>query len=194
MKAFGKLLRQTDVRGRFLTSPYQQFLKALSFYVPFHVRRRSLKSAFIWGTNWGTVGLFGKLNARKVATAGPGNYPDGGGLYLCVAPSGARSWVFQFSWHGRRTEMGLGSLLNVSLSEARAAATEARKMVAAGRNPIEARRVSAQAAAMRMTFGQVADELIAAKESEWRNKKHRAQWRASLTEFAAPLATSRLIK
>ena len=37
------------------------------------------------------------------------------------------------------------------------------------------------------TFGAIADALIAAKEIEWRNEKHRAQWRASLTEFAAPL-------
>ena len=39
-----------------------------------------------------------------------------------------------------------------------------------------------------MTFGQAADALLAAKESEWRNDKHRAQWRMTLTEYAAPLA------
>jgi hypothetical protein len=75
----------------------------------------------------------------------------------------------------------------VSLAEARDKARDARKMVEAGENPIEARRRAASAEAGIPTFGAVADALIAAKESEWRNEKHRAQWRTSLTEFAAPL-------
>jgi Arm DNA-binding domain len=75
----------------------------------------------------------------------------------------------------------------VSLAEARDKARDARKMVEAGENPIEARRRAASAEAGIPTFGAVADALIAAKESEWRNEKHRAQWRTSLTDFAAPL-------
>src|SRR5262249_15760787 len=35
----------------------------------------------------------GKLNARKVATAKPGKYGDGGGLWLFVGPN-SKSWVF----------------------------------------------------------------------------------------------------
>ena len=34
---------------------------------------------------------------------------------------------------------------------------------------------------------QVADELIAAKQAEWRNAKHRDQWRATLEKNAAAL-------
>ena len=37
------------------------------------------------------------------------------------------------------------------------------------------------------TFGQCADELLAAKASEWRNEKHKAQWKMTLTEYAKPL-------
>jgi hypothetical protein len=37
------------------------------------------------------------------------------------------------------------------------------------------------------TFGQTADELIAAKEPEWRNTTHRHQWRMTLVKYAAPL-------
>ena len=50
-----------------------------------------------------------KLSARAVATAKPGRYGDGGGLYLIVAESGARRWVYRFSWRGKVTETGLGS-------------------------------------------------------------------------------------
>lgn len=50
-----------------------------------------------------------KLSARtaEVITE-PGRHSDGGGLYLSIAPTGARRWVFLFRWHGKPTEMGLG--------------------------------------------------------------------------------------
>ena len=37
------------------------------------------------------------------------------------------------------------------------------------------------------TFGEAADEYIEAKQSEWRNAKHAAQWRMTLTKYAASL-------
>ena len=51
----------------------------------------------------------GKLTARKVETAKPGKYGDGGGLQLAVAATGAKKWVLRFLWQGRAREMGLGS-------------------------------------------------------------------------------------
>jgi integrase len=132
--------------------------------------------------------MAGKLNARKVETAPAGIYQDGNGLYLCVSASRRRTWVFRFSWRGRRPEMGLGSLADgVGLAEARRAALEARKDLADGRNPIDARREKKRAAAAKPTFGRVADELLEAKAPEWRNEKHREQWHIALTETAATL-------
>ena len=136
----------------------------------------------------GTFSVVGTLSARKVATAAPGIYPDGGGLYLCVARSGAKTWVYRFSWRGRRPEMGLGALGDgVGLAEARAARDEARRVLRSGSNPIEARREAARIDARKPTFGEIADALLAAKSLEWRNEKHRDQWRISLTALAAPL-------
>ncbi len=83
--------------------------------------------------------------------------------------------------------MGLGSADVVTLAEARDKALDARRTLASGRNPIEARRAAMAAVAAKPTFGDVADALIAAKESEWRNDKHRAQWRMTLETYAAPL-------
>jgi integrase len=138
------------------------------------------------------VGGKQKLSARAVATSKPGRYGDGGGLYLVVSPSGARKWVFRFSFGGKVTEAGLGSAAVVSLAEARDKARDARKQVQAGANPIEAKRRAALIAAGTPTFGAIADALIAAKETEWRNEKHRAQWRMTLEHYAAPLR-SRLV-
>lgn len=128
-----------------------------------------------------------KLTTRKVETAKPGRYGDGGGLYLVVGPSGAKKWVFRFTRGGRPTEAGLGPVIAVSLARAREKAAEARAMVADGVNPIEAKREQRQLSRRVPTFGEVADALIDAKETEWRNAKHRAQWRMTLAEYAAPL-------
>ena len=49
----------------------------------------------------------------------PGLYGDGGGLYLQVAKSGTKSWIYRFSLHRRAREMGLGPLHIVTLAEAR---------------------------------------------------------------------------
>ena len=48
-----------------------------------------------------------------------GNYADGGGLYLQVTKSGAKSWIYKFMLNGRAREMGLGPLHTVSLPVAR---------------------------------------------------------------------------
>ena len=128
-----------------------------------------------------------KLTARGAATTKPGRYGDGKGLYLVVSPRGARKWVYRFTYAGRVTEAGLGSASVVSLAEARSKAHEARRLLDAGQNPIFAKRQAALISAGIPTFGAIADALVKAKESEWRNEKHRAQWRASLTTLAAPL-------
>ena len=60
------------------------------------------------------------LTARQVQTQKvPGLFADGGGLYLQVAPTGAKTWIFRFQIAGRRRDMGLGSVAVFSLAEAR---------------------------------------------------------------------------
>lgn len=67
-----------------------------------------------------------KLSARAVATlAKPGRHSDGGGLYLNVTATGARSWIFMWKVAGKRREMGLGPARDVPLSRARELAAEA---------------------------------------------------------------------
>lgn len=104
---------------------------------------------------------------------------DGGGLYLNVKPSGAKSWAFVWKKSAKRFEMGLGAYPAVRLAQARKLATEYRQSVADGRNPIQDRRKEAEP-----TFGECADQFLDAMQSQWRNEKHRAQWRMTLTEYA----------
>ena len=81
-----------------------------------------------------------KLTARQIATAPPGKrLGDGGGIYLVTSKTGIRKFIFRFAWKGKPTEAGIGGH-GTTLAEARNKAHEARKLVAAGVNPIAARR------------------------------------------------------
>lgn len=121
----------------------------------------------------------GKLTAKAVSAAKAGRHGDGDGLYLVISPTGARKWVFRFSWRGNVTEMGLGSAKVVGLAEARELRSSARKMLASGLNPIELRRQRDKEINV-PTFGTLADEFFEAKKSEWRHPRHVSQWEWSL--------------
>jgi len=133
-----------------------------------------------------------RLSAVEVKTkTKPGHYADGGGLYLQVSKWGTKSWVFKFTLGGRTRGMGLGPIHTYSLAEARAKAGDLRKTVAEGRDPIEERKeVQASAAAEAaptMTFKQAVERTLEKKENEFRNDKHRKQWRSTLDTYASPV-------
>lgn len=129
-----------------------------------------------------------KLTARGISSLStPGRHSDGGGLYLIVDKSGAKRWLFMFRWQGKLKEMGLGGLTSVSLGAARELAADARRVIAGGRNPIEARRLTSAGDAEVVTFGAFADALLKDIGLEFRNEKHRDQWAYSLETLAAKL-------
>ncbi len=124
-----------------------------------------------------------RLNARAVATiTKQGRHADGGGLYLSISPNGGRRWVFLYRWHGKPTEIGLGSARDVALVRARELAKQARGNLAEGINPKDVRKPTDCA-----TFGECADRVIEAMRPSWRNGKHAAQWEMTLRDYAAPL-------
>jgi integrase len=134
----------------------------------------------------------GKLTAVAITQAKRrGYYGDGGGLFLQVSTSGAKSWVFRFKQGGRLREMGLGPTHTVSLAEARQKALECRKVRLDGRDPIEARRTERMQvkldAAKATTFAACAERYIASHKAGWRNLKHAAQWPATLGSYVYPV-------
>ena len=72
-----------------------------------------------------------RLTPLEVANAKVGMHADGGGLYLQVTKTVAgqlnKSWLFRYSVGGRDRQMGLGSLTEVKLAEAREKAVECRR-------------------------------------------------------------------
>lgn len=130
-----------------------------------------------------------RLSAKTVTAAkGPNLLADGGGLYLRVSATGAKSWVFIHRIGAKRSEIGLGSLSAVPLARARAIAADCRAAVAEGRSPKLALAVGQPVP----TFGEMANAYVAAMKSKWKNDKHAAQWHMTLTVYAKPLRPIRV--
>ena len=125
-----------------------------------------------------------RLSAKAVSAAkGPALMADGGGLYLRVSKTTAKSWVFIHRTGSKRSEIGLGSLTAVPLARARAIAMECRALVADGKNP----KLALAGSKAVPTFGEMADAYVNDMSSKWKNEKHVDQWRMTLTEYAKPL-------
>ena len=134
----------------------------------------------------------GKLSAVEVAKAkGPAVLHDGGGLYVRVSATGAKSWVFRFQLDGKRRDMGLGPYPDISLAEARTRASAHRKQRHDGIDPLDAKEAQRQAQRLTVakgrTFREMAEEFIGRNEVGWRNAKHRQQWRNTLQTYAYPI-------
>src|SRR5271166_5421409 len=130
----------------------------------------------------------GKLTALQADRANKRGYlNDGGGLYLRVAERGSKSWMFRFSRDGKHRWMGLGPFPDVTLAEARGKATEARRALLEGKDPIQERRASKAAAAKALTFRECAEAFISAQAPGWRNGRSQAQWESSLAAFVFPI-------
>ena len=107
---------------------------------------------------------------RRVAGSGCSSTPE--------ARSGRR-----WGWAARQGEPCLSP-------KAREAATRARAVLAGGGDPLSARRGKVHIP----TFGEFADELVETLAPDWRNEKHKYQWRMTLRQYAAPLRSMPLDK
>ncbi|EEF4509721.1 tyrosine-type recombinase/integrase [Salmonella enterica] len=114
-----------------------------------------------------------KLNARQVDTAKPQEKPykmaDGGGLYLLVKPNGSRYWRLKYRIGGKEKLLALGVYPDVSLANARAKRDEARRSIAGGIDPLEAKKEQKveREALVKNTFQEIALEWHAMKLKKW---------------------------
>jgi integrase len=60
---------------------------------------------------------------------------DGGGLYVEVTPSGGKLWRLKYRFEGKEQRLALGAYPDVPLKDARSKRDDARRELAAGRDP-----------------------------------------------------------
>lgn len=80
-----------------------------------------------------------KLAASRIKALPPGKHGDGAGLWLYKREDGGAQWILRVVVYGRRREMGLGSLADVGLADARREAEKWRAIAKAGGDPIKER-------------------------------------------------------
>lgn len=121
----------------------------------------------------------------------PGYHAIGKGLYVSISKSGTRSWIFRYVYAGKQREMGLGSLDNVSLADARSKADAVRQQLGNDLDPLAEKQKAEDARrledAKRITFEEAAKQYIASHRAGWKNEKHIGQWENTLATYCHPV-------
>lgn len=78
------------------------------------------------------------LNAKPKAK--PYKLTDGDGMFLFVHPNGSKYWRLKYRYANKEKILALGVYPEVNLAEARERRMQARKMLAAGRDPGEVKK------------------------------------------------------
>ena len=114
-----------------------------------------------------------KLNARQIDTAKPKEkaykLADGGGLYLLVKPNGGKYWRLKYRVAGKEKLLALGVYPEVTLADARAKREDAKRGIAGGIDPMEAKREEkiARDTQLNNTFKDIALEWHSSKLKKW---------------------------
>ena len=119
-------------------------------------------------------------------------HSDGQGLYLKVSAAGCGSWIYRFKLNGKSRDMGLGTVDDITLVQARDSASQARKIAKGGSDPVLLRQQLStpreqEAAPPAKVFSEVAEDYIEAHRAGWKNAKHAQQWTNTLTTYAFPV-------
>lgn len=121
----------------------------------------------------------GKLNDKAVAAAKPGEkdykLTDGDGLHLLVKTNGSKLWRLKYRIAGKEKLLSFGQYPVVSLKNAREWALEARKLLAAGLDPMEVKKEAQNAAIASAAAPAEVLETVEAISMEWFGK-FSSQW------------------
>lgn len=117
-----------------------------------------------------------KLTDIAVKSAKPGKsirkLSDGSGLALLIHPNGSKYWTYRYRYLGKEKSLALGIYPEVTLAEARDKLIDARKLLAEGQDPSEARRAGKRQALISAdnNFEVIAREWMAAKSPAWTSR------------------------
>ena len=94
---------------------------------------------------------------------------DRDGLFLLILPTGGKYWRMRYFFAGKEKQLALGVYPEVPLADARQSCTQARTLLAAGKDPGAAKQEAKRLAAMNAenTFEPVAREWYEKRMHEW---------------------------
>lgn len=128
-----------------------------------------------------------KLSAASVKHSAAGKHSDGGGLWLFKREDGGGQWVLRITVHGRRREMGLGAISDVSLKEAREAAERWRAVVRSGLDPIIQREKQKRESVKRLhLLKDVAADAFESRKAELKGDGKAGRWFSPLELHVLP--------
>jgi len=116
---------------------------------------------------------------KAEGSAKPPTLNDGGGLTLICRPDGGGWWRLRYWMDGKENRLSLGTYPDVSLADARSRRDDARKLIAAGDDPSEARKA---AKAERKAAAEVADLLAQGKPGPGTFEAVAREWLATVHE------------
>jgi integrase len=99
----------------------------------------------------------------------PQKLTDGDGMFLYVHPNGGKYWRLQYRFAGKQKVLALGVYPEVSLADARERRMQARKVLAAGNDPGQAKKEAKRLLVLNNenTFEAIAREWHEQRRHEW---------------------------
>jgi integrase len=124
----------------------------------------------------------------------PYKLADGEGLFLVVTPSGGKYWRLKYFFGGKEKLLALGVYPHINLADARERRARARKLLAAGSDPGEAKKQAKRLAIQKNenSFEVVAQEWLEKHNHEWTPRHIRAR-RSQLERLILPTLGKRPI-
>lgn len=116
------------------------------------------------------------LSDTAVRNAKPKSKPykiaDGEGLFLLVMPNGSKYWRLKYFFGGREKTLALGVYPDIALADARDRRAQAKRLLASGTDPGEAKKQTKQLALAKAanTFEVIAREWYDQRKHEWAPK------------------------
>lgn len=128
------------------------------------------------------------LNDLEIRKAKPGaklvKLSDGGGLQIWINPNGSKYWRLAYRLEGKQRVLAIGVYPAVGLKEAREARDAAKRLLAKGVDPSQAKQIgrAAKLAAVTNTFDAIADEVLGKKRREGKADRtlDKLEWLLSL--------------
>ncbi|HKJ61473.1 MAG TPA: integrase arm-type DNA-binding domain-containing protein, partial [Hyphomicrobiales bacterium] len=107
----------------------------------------------------------------------PYKLSDGGGLHLLVQPDGARYWRLAYRFAGKQKTLAIGVYDTVTLAKTRQTREEAKKLLADGVDPAEAKKRVKRAAKLSAenAFEPIAREFIKKQGNRW-SERHQQNY------------------